>query len=767
QIWSPKNASSYEVLGRTIGGYLIVGIQLALVIATYLFATAFLGWWSPSDILISPNILATYLPWLSPFSAALSAGFIEECLFRAIPLAGAALLGKKYGHTTLWITIAFILQALIFGGAHATYATQPSYARLIELIIPSFLFGGMYLLYGLLPAILSHTIFDLTLMSLPLFISSGTEGKINQIIVIFLALIPFIIIFIARLKTKLFKSLNINSYNAAWKPPVLIKKNIPKKTEPIFTKKISAKTKKITIIVGLFSLFIWGLLTTFQQESPKLLISKSKAISLAQKELEKRNITLDKTWQTLPMLIGNYTTHPIHTMQHQFIWQSDKSLYRSLIGSYLAPSRWVIRFVTFSGTISERSEEYLVIITEHGTVFRFIHKIPELKSGKHLNEKKAREIAHNYLAQSIKIQPNQVQEISATKTKKPNRTDWLFTFFNPTVYTLQEGKAQIKIQISGNEITDSNYDIHVPEIWQRENRKKQNMMGIIKILSMIFLFGLFLIALFKRKRYTFSIPTAIISFVVYSFILTFSFFNTWTTIIANINTSEPFGQQLFFILAALSIGMIIQVGILALFSGFTYSYKSTKLTIKKFKIFIVGLCLGTTVIALNSLWQAFFPPIKPLWATFELLATRLPLIASINNAILGIITYTTINLILLGALDFISNRFKNNKTILIPLFLIIGIAFNGIFDFAGIGQWLLSGSILGIILFIIYYFIIRFDHSIIVSILGAIFALKYIQQALFDAYPLAWLGNIFAAITVILVALFLFLRVTSKKNFIK
>ena len=95
------------------------------------------GWWDPASTLFDPDVIATPFPWISSVSGALGAGFWEECLFRAVPLAGAALIGDKFGKRNLFIGISFVLQAIIFGAAHANYPVQPAYARLIELMIPS------------------------------------------------------------------------------------------------------------------------------------------------------------------------------------------------------------------------------------------------------------------------------------------------------------------------------------------------------------------------------------------------------------------------------------------------------------------------------------------------------------------------------------------------------------------------------------------------------------------------------------------------------
>ena len=112
RIWSPEVASSTAVVGRTIGGYLLLGLMLAFVVGFYFITSRLFGWWSPSEALFNPDVLAVYSPWLSSIAISLQAGFWEECLFRAVPLAGAALLGKHFGHRRLWIVAAFILQAI-------------------------------------------------------------------------------------------------------------------------------------------------------------------------------------------------------------------------------------------------------------------------------------------------------------------------------------------------------------------------------------------------------------------------------------------------------------------------------------------------------------------------------------------------------------------------------------------------------------------------------------------------------------------------------
>ena len=140
RIWSRAAAPTPAILGRTVGGYLFVPIELALIAAFYFVTNRYLGWWQPSEALTDPNILGSALPALAPIGMALQAGFMEECLFRAVPLSIAALLGQRFGHRGLLIGLALVLQAVIFGAAHARLSAFAAGG----LVIPAFIWGLIF-----------------------------------------------------------------------------------------------------------------------------------------------------------------------------------------------------------------------------------------------------------------------------------------------------------------------------------------------------------------------------------------------------------------------------------------------------------------------------------------------------------------------------------------------------------------------------------------------------------------------------------------------
>src|SRR5215831_10664467 len=63
RIWNRDNGASTPALGRTVAGYLLVPAFIAYDVELYYFATRWLGWWTPSEALFNPDVLAAYLPW--------------------------------------------------------------------------------------------------------------------------------------------------------------------------------------------------------------------------------------------------------------------------------------------------------------------------------------------------------------------------------------------------------------------------------------------------------------------------------------------------------------------------------------------------------------------------------------------------------------------------------------------------------------------------------------------------------------------------------
>ncbi|HSC25429.1 MAG TPA: CPBP family intramembrane glutamic endopeptidase [Candidatus Babeliales bacterium] len=760
QLWSlGKNeiVTSYALLGRVFGGYLFVGFNCAFVIAFYLFSTHCCNWWAPSEMLFDPNVLATYLPWFSPIAQSLNAGIIEECLFRAIPLAGAALLGTYFGKRSWWIASALILQAIVFGAAHANYPMQPSYARLIELFIPSLLWGITYLRFGLIPTIIAHCVYDIIWFSLPIFVSHASHALMYKIIIILITLLPIIILLYARIKKGNWTSLPQSVLNDAWQPfsPV-----IEQKEETIIIAPISCtfpkSLQKWVCILGIFGLIVWILVTPFTHDGVTITRNRNESVQSAYQFLQQNNILLNESWQILPLFFAHYKLDCHSNLQHKFIWQEGgKELYHSLLGTYLHPAHWTIRYAQFTTDIIQRTEEYRITLY-NDVVWRYHHLLPESAVGAELTQHQAREIAHHGIKKQYNIDQIELTEISAQQTQLPHRSDWIFIFSHSAVYPLDKGQARICVTISGDQITDTVRIIHIPEEWKRNEQHEQSILAIIIIIFfLIFLFFLLygIIILYRKSpEFSFSKQLFFTLLGIASVLLFIESINSWQAIIGMFNTSLPLKNQLFQSLTSL----ILLTGFKAIMYAFcvTYVISYTKLyqLPKNGRTVGIGICTGLFFAGIIAIVEKILNSTMPLWPHYMPLNYSLPLIANLFITIANYVQITLIFSLLYIMFDGITQQWRQRQWLVAVILVLCGIALSALSSLAMIPVWIFVGTLVGLLLLVTYMYIIRYDYSLIPLATGSFIVLQIIQQGIFNAYPGAMFEAGINACTIVVIS---------------
>ena len=440
---------------------------------------------------------------------------MEECLFRAIPLAGAALIGDYFGKRNWWIAAAFILQAVIFGAAHANYPMQPSYARLVELLIPSFIWGAIYLRFGLLTNIIAHTVYDIIWFSLPIFVSQTPHALAYKITIVLITMLPLACILYARIKKGCWTELPQSALNESWTATAITKEKVEPVIRQTESYTLSTATQKLMLVLGIAGLIAWIGTTPFTHDGVTITMNRNEAIAMANTFLEEKNFLP----HTSDFANASSTSHGKRyhlylrttnlflqiAIQHKFIWrEGNKELYHNLLGTYLHPTHWTIRYAQFDTDIIQRAEEHKVMFYDN-SIWRYYHQLPETTAGAQLSQHEARAIAHATLQEQFNLNPAELTEISATQTQLPHRRNWLFIFSNPAVYPLNSGQARINITIAGDKVIDAVRTIHVPEEWERNELHKQNMLNIIVIIFFLILlfFLLFAIILLYRQKISF------------------------------------------------------------------------------------------------------------------------------------------------------------------------------------------------------------------------------------------------------------------------
>jgi hypothetical protein len=618
RVWSRDAAASPQVAGRTLGGYLFVPLELALIAAFYYATNRWLGWWQPSEVLTDPNIVGSAMPALTPIALSLQAGFMEECVFRAIPLSLGALIGARYGARTAGIAIAVVVQALVFGGAHANYPGFPAYSRPVELLLPSIVWALIYLRFGLLPTILLHATFDLVLFSIPLFLVDAPGARTQQALVIAAALMPLAIVAWRRVETGAWRELPEALRNRGWQPQA-------QRTErptpgPLAAGRTSVAFQRWLPALGVAGLAAWALCAPFDADVPPLKLDRAGAIAAADAALAAQGVTLGSQWHRYAA-VKLATDDPQQWTWHKFVWrEAGADAYRRLLGTILAPPVWEVRYARFDGDVAERAEEWRVAVTGDGRIRASTHTLPEARAGAHLARDAALALAQRALQTQFGVDPAPLSIVAADEEQRPARADWSFVFGDPQLVVGTGGEARYIVTIAGDAISGAGRFVHVPETWTRAERERENRLQVVGLAAVVLFVAAGLAALVAGivawVRHRVDARLARIVFAATLTIAILSAANGWPAAAMRLVTTEPLATQLtgkvVGALAAALLGALI-VALCAGVGAFGARMTPPLSRVGRWPAPLAAIASGAFVVGLQAALSALAPPDAPRW----------------------------------------------------------------------------------------------------------------------------------------------------------
>lgn len=753
--WDADVARSNTGLGLALGGYVFTGFFVAYVVLFYLVVARGLGWWTPAEAVVEPDLLATPFPWVSGVAISLYAGFSEEALFRAIPLAGAALLGDRFGNRRAWIGVALVVQALIFAAAHANYPQQPAYARLVELFLPALALGVMYLRFGLLPAVIAHFTYDLTWFSLPLFASGGVWG--SKLLVVVLGLVPLGAVLAARWRAGAAAEAPESAYNRAWKPA---ERGVPTTAaeEPWIAREIPAtEPEPMTLpgwlrtpwvaAAGVLGLVVWVLFARVSSDAPALAVDREEARVVADSVLAAWNIEPGDEWRLL------MDVHAQPAQVHRFVWQtSGGGFYLALLGDNLPGPHWHVRWARFEGPVEERAEEYLVTVGPYRRNTRLRHTLPEGRAAPSLTESEARVVARRTLGDEYGMPPEVLREVSAEADQLPERMDWTFTFRTPAIVRVREGEARASVQIAGDQVVDVWRFIHVPETWEREDRGREVIRTTLRIVGggLLGLLGLAVIILgavrwsrgvFHRRAFA---TVGLAAFVL----LLGQMLGRWPSTQAAFSTAQPYDYQLFAALIAIPLGAVIGAALLGVMGGFAHAVaqKGTHTS----KALPVGIALGLLVAGGAEFLKRIQPRFEPVWADYAGAAAVSPVL---DTAIGFLWSFLGMAITALALVATMKAAYGGKRAWApVAIAVVVGLGMTGLDGPRTILLWLFGSVIAGATVYAVYYLAERVGLALLPAFVGLLAALDGLVMALRQPYAGAQSGALLGMLLVVTAA---------------
>ena len=754
RLWSKRSPSgsandvpgaSVQVLGLTTAAFLLVSVFLAYDVMLYFVATKYFGWWSPSEALLHPDVLATYAPWLSAIANSFQAGFWEEALFRAVPLAGAALIGERVGQRRLFLVLGFVVQALVFGAGHAPYPAQPSYARPVELIIPSIGFGLLYVYFGLLPGIILHYAFDAVLFAIPILLADAPGIWIQKVMVGALVLVPLGIVLGRRVQVGRWTELSPLDRNAAWTPPPPREIAIAERLPQIL---ISPRARTAWLALGAVGLVvsIVALVTTEAETVP---LRRQDAETIARRALEQRGVKLDARWRIMA------TPDDGSGGAHEFVSETaGEARRKELVGRYLPAPRWNVRIATFQGDVADRAEEWRVFVKPNGDIRRIEHQLPEGRAGASLDETTARQLAWQALAEQAGLDPGrgQVKEVSARPSKLKARTDWAFTFLDTTIAPLPQGEPRVLVQIAGDQVVITRPFLHVPEDWERKQRAASTRNFIAGIFDTFVFAGLLVgaavlaVLQWSKRRYTpwlFAVAAGLMLVVSIA-----RSANNWPGVIARLTTEAPLQLQLLGVIGVGLVGLAISSVLVGLVLGAAphrLSESSTVTDADALRLAIAVGLFGAAAGAAASMLRT------PEWARFPALdaaGTFIPVLQTAMDPITRMLMATAIILPTLLTIDAMTAGWRQHRVVGVIILAVLGFAAGGVPPGINMTGWLLGGLVTAAALVVAYATLLRFDLTMVPLALGVMTAVGTLVRGAQRPYPGGLMGAFVGAILV-------------------
>lgn len=745
--WSKDVGNSPGILGQTVGGYLLVAAFFAYEVALYVLAHRHLGWWTPSDALLHPDVLATYVPWFSSIAISAQAGFWEECLFRAVPLAGAALLGQRFGRRRLFIVSALVLQALIFGAAHANYATQPAWARLTELALPAFGFGLLYLRFGLLPTIVLHYAFDVVWFALPLFVSEAPGLGDDRLLVLLSTLLPLGMVLFRRLQAGEWLKIADRFRNRAWTPSPFSPPRAPlaAPARPL----LQGRHRRAVLAAGLIGTFAmagWTFFLEDPSDAPALTVRRSAAVTEATRELQGRGIELrGDGWKVLATPLGNANS------EHLYVWdQAGKATYRDLLGSYLGTPGWQIRWARFAGDVVDRSEEVHVILSPDGELRRFIHSLPESSEGMSLEEDQAAILASDAALSLFGIRSEDLEKVAFSSEQQPARRDWVVTWSDPSV-TLGEGRAKVVVEIAGNEVVDAYRAIDIPQTWQRERREERSLTIALQVVAwLIFTVGIVAMVVFGIVRWS-HLPVSVHEIVIWATVMATlgmtELLNRWPILEARFSTAQSSWLQATMVLGSETLTLLVTAGGMGLLAALLRSWWPESAVFGRSR-FLLGLSGGAVTALALTIASSGFERVEPRWPEIGNAGRLLPSLAAVTGPLLLYLQITLIGTLLVLALDRLSAAGRRRPAAMLASSLALGWTVAGLAGSQQADVWLLQGSILGLVFFLAHRWLFRYDLGLVPLSAATLVAFSSFGEAIAAPYPGARLGSLIAALVI-------------------
>jgi len=206
---------------------------------------------------------------------------------------------------------------------------------------------------------------------------------------------------------------------------------------------------------------------------------------------------------------------------------------------------WDVRFFR-----PQQEEEFHVRVSPGGQVVGYDHKVKEASAGAALERAAAEKDAQDFLSGKLGVDLSKWDFLAeeANSSKKPNRTDWSFTW-EKHGFRAKDAPYRLRVTLAGDRAGSAEEFLHVPEAWERSYEKLRStntFYNVVAFLPWVLLLGSALwigIALTKQGQTNWAGPIKL--GIVVAILLTFMQLNNWQLDRMGYDTNTSYGSFVF------------------------------------------------------------------------------------------------------------------------------------------------------------------------------------------------------------------------------
>ena len=744
QLLSSRVVSSPSVFGRILGGYLLGFFLIGYMILFNHVLAPLVSGWTPSNLFAHQSMLSSYFPGVSPVVHSLSNSIWKECLFRAIPLAGAALLGKRFGFKSAWIGFALLAQAFIYAAFHGMYsgASIPASLYLTKLIIPALLLGCVYLRFGLLPIIIAQFIYSISVYALPLFTVIEQHTIIDQAIILLGAAAPFMYAIAMRLKQGGFSPITEAVLNKAWEPST---KTIYRQLRPIEAFSHFKKGKLYAIgVCSLIGIAAWVMLTPFTANSPMLTLDRELVPSRVESLLKSQGIAWQPEWK----LLMSIRQEP--TMLDTFLWENQ--LDSQQFGHYTVAPYWRIRIVNAQYRVQDL---YAITLGSHGELVRFKRMVvPESFSTTN----------HSALIkQTIQLfdyDQNHPFGVAKRATKIKDNTQYYQYMLDHTEVPQPFNRASLILNVANNYSVDAFQLLKMPKAWVHKTKANQSIrsqiLGILKLVYYSAILAVFIFSLYSWQHHYFSYRVFYVFFFGLLCLNTILHVNHYPELLFRVIDGKSWTYQLVLLNVKAGAFIVIESMVLSVIAGFIHhgSFRRLEMCLSH----RVLLCGGVAFIALGLLSVAYYiQPNTLVFSDYTAVNTYFTTLSAILSPIRHYIIISLTIFMTLYVYDRLSRLFHWHWSIRPLVIFITGFILGMTQLPSALAHGVVMAVLMGVSLLVITKLVIRKHLPFIPLITGFFATIHTLKQGLYQPFDGALGLYLISALLIFALSLFWYL----------